>query len=73
MVTSDTDDSLAAYLADKSGWAVVDDASVAVGQTVADLISKKWTEAELAAPESESWEHVERLLGAFVIEATSGR
>jgi hypothetical protein len=70
--TSDDGDALAAYVADRPGWALIDDVSEQAAQIVADHVAKQWSDTELQAPKDESWAGVERLLGAFVNETTSG-
>jgi glycosyltransferase involved in cell wall biosynthesis len=64
-------DALSAYVADKPGWAIVEDVEGDPGRTVAGLIGYDWPAAELAPPSSESWASVRRRLAEFVDEMSS--
>jgi glycosyltransferase involved in cell wall biosynthesis len=71
MVNSGREDALAAYVADKPGWAVVDEENGSVPEIVASHLSKRWGQVDLQVPESESWEAVEHVLGGFVVDVTA--
>ncbi len=71
MVNSGVDDALAAYVADRPGWAVIEDKSRTSPEIVASHLSKPWRPIDLQAPESESWEAVEHTLGDFVVDVTA--
>jgi hypothetical protein len=66
-------DALRLYVADKEGWLVVP----ASGEDAADLIehhiSRGWTAAELAPPDSERWERVSREIADFVVRRLAER
>jgi glycosyltransferase involved in cell wall biosynthesis len=70
MVTPDSTDALARYVADKPGWILVNDEDDDVAQIIADHVSKPWADADLEAPDDESWANVERVLGAFISSST---
>jgi glycosyltransferase involved in cell wall biosynthesis len=65
MVNAGKADALAAYVIDKPGWAVVEDDSHDASEIVAAHLAKTWTSADLRAPECESWDAVEHVLGDF--------
>jgi hypothetical protein len=68
MVNQGDTDALATYVADKPGWAVIDDEARLAPEVVATHLSRPWRNAELQAPKSESWNAVERILGDFVVD-----
>lgn len=72
MVNSGSEDALAAYVADKPGWAVIDEENGAAS-IVASHLSKRWAQVDLQVPGSESWEAVEHVLGGFVVDVTAMR
>jgi hypothetical protein len=73
MVNSGDADALAAYVADRPGWAVIDDENRLVPEIIASHLSKPWRQIDLQAPESESWDAVEHALGDFVVDVTAMR
>jgi hypothetical protein len=68
MVNSGNADALARYVADKPGWVAVRDQDPSAAQIVAAHLSKRWSQIELSAPERESWDAVEHVLGSFVVD-----
>jgi Glycosyl transferase 4-like domain len=71
MVNSGDADALATYVADRPGWAVIDDKDRLAPEIVASHLSKPWRQIDLQAPESESWDAVEHALGDFVVDVTA--
>lgn len=70
---ADHDDALATYVADKPGWAVVDDENSRAPEIVAAHLSEQWSQADLIAPECESWDAVESVLRDFALDAVGIR
>ncbi len=68
MVNAGNKDALATYVTDKPSWVTVDDQDHRASEIVATHISNAWSSIDLQAPESESWESVERVLGDFVVD-----
>jgi hypothetical protein len=66
-------DALATYVVDKPGWTVIDDESIYAPEQVASHLSQSWLQSDLQAPETESWEAVEGVLGSFVVDVTGVR
>jgi len=71
MVNSGSADALAVYVADKPGWAVIDDENRLAPEIIASHLSRPWRQVDLQAPESESWDAVEHALGDFVVDVTA--
>jgi hypothetical protein len=71
MVNSGDADALATYVADKPGWAVIDDQNRLASEVIASHLSKPWRQIDLQAPKSESWDAVEHVLGDFVVDVTA--
>jgi hypothetical protein len=73
IVTGQTDDALASYVRDKSGWLSLRwDASPEIaGEAVAAHVSRPWSAQQLAAPPQESWEAVAETLVEFTLTVTA--
>jgi hypothetical protein len=63
-------DALAEYVAGRAGWATLPAAAEDPAALVERHVRRRWTPAELAAPEAESWEHVGDAVARFVLGVT---
>jgi hypothetical protein len=68
-IVLDAHDAVATYVADKPGWSVVQVNSDAAPGAVAAHLQTRWSSAQLAAPESELWQHVGDEIATFVVGA----
>jgi glycosyltransferase involved in cell wall biosynthesis len=68
IATADSADALATYVADKPGWILLADTCRNASNALDAHLSKPWNPADLRAPEAESWEAVERVLGDFAVD-----
>jgi len=69
IVSNDPTDSLACYLADKSGWAVISSAAPDPARSVATLVSTS-QDSDLIPPTADSWPAVEAVLSDFILSTT---
>lgn len=73
MVNAGNADALATYVTDKPGWVVVEDNGHHAAEIVAAHLAKRWRPDDLQAPEGESWEAVEQVLGDFAVDVIARR
>jgi hypothetical protein len=63
-------DALAEYVAGRPGWATLPAGAEDPAALVDGHLRRRWTPAELAPPEAESWEHVGDAVARFVLGVT---